>query len=158
MTTISVSYQVDGTREWGAKLEELVLRLADATYTATRDGLHTIEAAEKTLLSLFSHPPGTPTPSPPGSPVGLITGHLRRGVNVDGPWQLSLFEVEGSVGPTAVYARIQELGGFTGKGHTTYLPPRPYHQPTIDAVLPQVYQGYADAWARAIHDTLHSGG
>lgn len=158
MTTVTVSYQVDGTHQWGDKLDELVLRLADATYNATRDGLHRIEAAEKTILSLFAHAPGTPTPSPPGSPVGLISGHLRRGVNVDGPWQTSLWEVEGSVGPTAVYARIQELGGFTGRHHATYLPPRPYHQPTVDALIPEIHDGYARGWAAAIRDTLRGGG
>jgi len=158
MTTITFSYEIGGTKEWGAKLEELALRMADKTWEATRDALYTLQRAEQTLLSLYPHPPGTPTPSPPGSPVGLISGHLRRGVNVDGPWQISLSEVEGSIGPTAVYARIQELGGFTGKGHRTYLPPRPYHQPTVDAMLPEIRQIYVDAWAQAIYDTLHSGG
>lgn len=151
---ISVYFVVDkeSVRRWEVALDELTYRLIDATWEATRDGLHTIESATKTLLSLRPHPKGTPTPSSPGTPPGLISGHLMRSVHVDGPWQVSMTRVEGSVGPTAVYARIQELGGWSGPRHRTYLPPRPYFDPTVRAMEPQIRQNYVDRWARAILD------
>lgn len=150
MTTVRV--QIDGVPRWERAVDELVLRLSEATYLATSYALHLLEREEKVLLTTYPHPKGTPTPSPPWiGPVGLISGHLRRGVRVDGPWQMSMTMVEGEVGPTAVYARIQELGGYTGRGHRTFLPPRPYHRPTLDASLSEIHQAYADAWARAIH-------
>lgn len=151
MTTVRV--EVDGVPRWERSVDELVARLSEATYLATNYALHLLEANEKVALSTYPHPPGTKTPSPAWvGPVGLISGHLRRGVRVDGPWQVSMTRVEGEVGPTAVYARIHELGGFTGRGHRTYLPPRPYHRPTLDASLHEIHEAYADAWARAIHE------
>ena len=152
MITVTLTVDKESVRRWGAAVDELMFRLADANWQATRDGLHTIESAEKTLLSLRPHPPRTPSPASPGSPPGLISGHLMRSVRVDGPWQLSLSKVEGSVGPTAVYARIHELSGWSGPGHRTFLPARPYHRPTVDALIPQIRQRYADLWARAILD------
>lgn len=156
MITVTLTVDKQSVRRWGAAIDELMLRLADANWMATRDGLHTIESAVKTLLSLRPHPPRTPSPATPGSPVGLISGHLMRSVRVDGPWQRSLTTVEGSVGPTAVYARIHELSGFSGKGHRTYIPMRPYWRPSVDALLSQVHQGYADRWAQAIRDAQHA--
>lgn len=159
MITVTLTVDKESVRRWGAAVDELILRLADANFYATRDGLHTIESAVKTLLSLRPHPPGTPSPATPGSPPGLISGHLMRSLRVDGPWQTSLSTVEGSVGPTAVYARIHEMSGFSGPGHRTFLPARPYFRPTVDAMLPQIRQGYADRWAGAIRDAqLASGG
>lgn len=153
---IEVKFVISGVEKYDAAIDELIFRLSDATWEATRDGLHLIESAEKTLLSLRPHPNRTPTPASPGSPPGLISGHLMRGVRVDGPWQMSLTHVEGSVGPTAVYARIQEMSGWAGAGHRSFIPARPYHHPTVDALIPQVRQGYADRWARAIHDAQHA--
>lgn len=152
MITFTITVDKKSVERWDAAVDELIYRLADANFYATRDGLHTIESAVKTLLSLRPHPPGTPSPATPGSPPGLISGHLMRSVRVDGPWQTSLTTVEGSVGPTAVYSRIHELSGYSGPGHRTFIPMRPYFRPTVDAMLPQIHQIYADRWARAIYD------
>jgi phage gpG-like protein len=77
-------------------------------------------------LGKTSHDPGTATPSQPGEPPSLITGQLRRSV---------IMKTKGrghiQVGATAVYARIQELGGDAGRGHRSHLPPRPYLAPAV---------------------------
>lgn len=86
-----------------------------------------------TNLNLSSHPPGTPTPSPPGFPPSRITGQLDESVTETlRHHEDSVGHAENHVAPTAVYARIQELGGWTGVGHHTYLPPRPYVRPALE--------------------------
>jgi len=72
-------------------------------------------------LGLSSHGRGTPTPAAPGEPPSLITGQLRRSVIMRPKGRAHV-----QVGATAVYARIQELGGDAGRGHSAHLPPRPY--------------------------------
>jgi len=54
------------------------------------------------------------------------------------------------IGPTAVYSRIQELGGDTGRGHRSHLPPRPYIKPTTQAEKARVYAFYRRAWEEAL--------
>jgi hypothetical protein len=89
------------------------------------------ERGIKQNLSLSSHGRGTPTPSPPGSPPSLITGALRRSVITEPPrGGGGLWSASG--GPTIVYSRVQELGGRTGRGHRTVLPPRPYVRPAVE--------------------------
>lgn len=89
--------------------------------------------ADQELLGLSSHPPRTPTPSAPGTPPSRISGSLRGSVD---DWLhvqhgAGIYEVR--VGPVdVVYSRIQELGGRAGRGHMTYLPPRPYMRPALD--------------------------
>jgi phage gpG-like protein len=72
-------------------------------------------------LGTTSHDPGTLTPSKPGEPPSLITGQLRRSVIMRSKGRAHV-----QVGATAVYARIQELGGNAGRGGTSHLPARPY--------------------------------
>ncbi|MEV0968516.1 hypothetical protein [Microtetraspora glauca] len=84
----------------------------------------------KKTLRTFSHPKGTQTPSPPGSPPALVSGSLRRSVKAGRPRQTGAARWEAHTAPTIVYARIQELGGRTGRNHATYLPPRPYVAPS----------------------------
>jgi phage gpG-like protein len=62
-----------------------------------------------------------------------VTGTLRRSITVKGPHPLGLGRWEAQIGPTAVYGRIQELGGVTGRGGATVLPARPYVAPTLPA-------------------------
>lgn len=85
-------------------------------------------------LRRYTHQPGVATNSPPGEPPALVTGKLRGSVVVKGPvgartrWAVV-------VGGTVVYARIQELGGRTGRGYNTVLPPRPYIKPAAERVI-----------------------
>jgi phage gpG-like protein len=56
------------------------------------------------------------------------------------------------MGPTAPYARIQELGGATGRGGATVLPARPYFIPAAERVLRggHIAELFNRAWAEAI--------
>jgi phage gpG-like protein len=67
-----------------------------------------------------------------GSPLRVRSGDLLGSV------EQTLTEPGGLVSrariaPTVVYSRIQELGGVSGKGHKSKLPPRPYVAPSIEA-------------------------
>lgn len=140
---------VEGVPEWKAAIRRKLEAARVATEEATRDALHLLERDTKRTLTTYSHPRGTPTPSPPGQPPALITGHLRRSVTVYGPRTLGM-TVTGEIGPTTVYARIQELGGWTGRGHRTYLPPRPYLLPTVTGDWQKIARLYRTKVARAL--------
>jgi hypothetical protein len=80
-------------------------------------------------LSLRSHPPGTPTPSPAGQPPARISGRLGGSVITVRPVPAGAHRWSAAAGPTAVQARIQDRGGRAGRNHATTLPPRPYMRP-----------------------------
>jgi phage gpG-like protein len=101
---------------------------------------------QRTLLNLGSHPPGTPTGSAPGSPPWRISGHLRNSVRVRRALPKGADKWTGSVGPTAIYGRIQELGGRAGRGHSVYLPPRPSLKPAWALVRPTLSSKFRTAW------------
>jgi hypothetical protein len=90
---------------------------------------------KKNELSRYSHDPGTATPSPPGEPPALISGALRREVRPVPVLPAERYRMRVLVGSTVVYARIQELGGWAGRGHASYLPPRPYLKPAAERVI-----------------------
>ncbi|MFI1165657.1 hypothetical protein ACH4UM_19080 [Streptomyces sp. NPDC020801] len=144
--------EVFGIAELGAALERIALSLNTATRTATAQASHLLEAEIKKTLTTTSHQRGTPTPSAPGEPPSLVTGTLRRSITVDGPHPLGLGRWDAQIGPTAVYGRIQEVGGVTGRGDATVLPPRPYLQPSFErlATSGALSQIYHSAWRAAI--------
>src|SRR2546429_5409805 len=127
---------ISGVREFGAALDTIVAAQRSATRQATAKLLHMIEAAAKVQLTTSSHRRGDPTPSAPGEPPSLVSGNLRRSVNVTGPESVGATGWQGEVGPTAVYGRIQELGGIAG--HGSRLPARPYMKPAWDEVEPLI--------------------
>ncbi|MGR3875812.1 hypothetical protein ACUXZZ_45585 (plasmid) [Streptomyces graminifolii] len=144
--------EVIGVSELTAALGEMFTAVNAATRTATAQTSHLVERSVKETLATSSHPRGTPTPSRPGEPPSLITGTLRRSVTVLGPIPLGLGRWESQIGPTAVYARVQELGGPTGRGGATVLPPRPFVQPTYErlAMSGALTNIYHSAWRTAI--------
>lgn len=91
-------------------------------------------AARETALELsrYAHPRGTPTPAPPGGPPAVVSGGLRRSVRATEPTPGPRSQT--TVGASSVQARIQELGGASGPGHRTILPPRPYLRPTVQRI------------------------
>ncbi len=142
--------QVVGLGALNAALEGLAASLNAATRSATAKASHLVEQEIKTTLGTSSHSRGTPTPSAPGEPPSLVTGTLRRSITVDGPHPLGLGRWESQIGPTAVYGRIQELGGVTGRGGATVLPPRPYVQPSFDRLASgALIEVYFAAWRSA---------
>lgn len=93
---------------------------------------------------------GGPPPSPPGSPPARRSGHLQDKVTVV-PAMGSAGVAVAEAGDTAVYARIHEYGGDTGRDHATHLPPRPYIAPSVedDAASGALQAAAVEAFARA---------
>jgi phage gpG-like protein len=156
-----VPYVVLFTKQTVAALERLTAKQAAATRTATAKALHLIEKEAKSALSQTSTSTDTGrdakgrflkhihSASAPGDPPFLRSGALRRSIQVDGPHPTGPTSVEGQVGPTIVYGRIQELGGVAGRG--AVLPARPYMQPSFEKVMPEIGVIYRDAWRAALH-------
>ncbi|WP_158697870.1 hypothetical protein [Streptomyces prunicolor] len=142
--------QITGLSELNGALIALERDLQRATRVATAQAAHLAEGAIKQMLSTSSHPKGTPTPSSPGDPPSLITGTLRRSIKVVGPVPAGFGRWLAEVGPTAVYGRVQELGGTAGRG--VQLPPRPYVQPAFEqlVVTGTISRTYHLAWAAAL--------
>jgi hypothetical protein len=144
-----VTVGVDGADDFAAALDALQQRMHSATRKATKDGIQLLQRRAHGQLSRYYHPPGTPTPSPPGQPPARITGHLRGSLSPTGPVPTG-GGFTGQLGPTAVYGRIQELGGVTGRGHSVTLPPRPYLKPTVLGARSDLARIYLEAWRRAM--------
>lgn len=148
---VEVTVNVQGADRLEAALDRMALRVRTATRSATKDGIRLVQRRAFMQLSRYAHAPNTPTPSPPGAPPARISGHLRGGLSPTGPYATGV-GFAGKVGPTAVYSRIQELGGQTGRNHSVTLPPRPYMRPVhaqliADGSLRRIYVG---AWRRAL--------
>lgn len=144
-----IAVTIEGADELTAALDALWERAHAATRTATADGMALVQRQTRTNLSRYSHARGTPTPSPPGEPPARISGHLRGSLSPTGPLPGG-GGFTGEIGPTAVYSRIQELGGQAGRGHSATLPARPYLAPAVRASRDQLRRLYIDAWSRAL--------
>jgi phage gpG-like protein len=147
-----VVLRITGVDDLTAALEAMAGRLQAATPKAVEEGAKLLQERTRAKLELTSHPRGTPTPSKPGQPPSKVDGHLRDSVvytppapTGDGGWTCV-------VGPTTVYSRIQELGGWAGRGHRSHLPARPYLKPSAEELLTdQAFRGaVAQPWAAAI--------
>lgn len=136
-----------GVEKAMAALEAKNKQMSAAARSVTAKAAHMIERRAKEKLTTSSHEPGTPTPSAPGEPPSLVTGNLRRSIKVTGPEEIGPARWRSEVGPTAIYGRIQELGGDTGRGT---LPPRPYMQPSVNDVMPQILALYKAALTEVV--------
>lgn len=161
--TVPVNTFLDVER-FEAVLHDINMRVSTGADIASVKAANVLADAIRTKLATYPHPhdPQAISPAPPfKGPVGMLTtgwgrniiaGHLRDSVTVE-----AMPYVHGAkVYPTAVYARIQELGGWTGGSrtlyahirrtptgfaqfigpyksgsHHTFLPPRPYFRPTV---------------------------
>ncbi|MFJ4787559.1 hypothetical protein [Streptomyces sp. NPDC088794] len=147
---MSGAVQIVGLSQFNAQMIALERDIQRATRIATAHAAHLAEAAIKEMLTTSSHPKGTPTPSAPGDPPSLVTGTLRRSIKVVGPVPVGWGRWLAEVGPTAVYGRVQELGGPAGRG--AELPPRPYVQPAYERLVTtgQIWTVYHHAWRTAL--------
>lgn len=136
-----------GVDRFVAAVDLKTAQMRTATRQATAKALHLIERRTKQKLGQKSHQRGTPTPSGPGEPPALITGNLRRSISVTGPESIGPSAWRGKVGPTAVYGRVQELGGATGRG---ILPARPYLEPSYEELKDEIRAIFRAAWTEAI--------
>ncbi|WP_369043512.1 hypothetical protein [Streptomyces sp. Midd1] len=147
---MSGAVQIVGLTQLNAQLALLEADLQRATRVATAHAAHLAEAAIKQLLTTSSHAKGTPTPSAPGEPPSLVSGTLRRSMKVVGPVPAGFGRWLAEVGPTAVYGRIQELGGTAGRG--AELPARPYVMPAYERLVAggAIARTYHVAWRAAL--------
>ena len=132
-----------------SEIRELLLRkIAAADLAAIRIVKRSQTVVESTAKKQFTgaHAPGTPTGSSPGSPPEVITGTLRRSIKSGPVVKMGIAGARGQVYPTAVYARIQELGGVAG--HGSVLPARPYMGPAEVASKPRISVIAFEEWAR----------
>lgn len=139
---------VTGITELKARLEKMI---ADADLAGQRVVKRSEVLFQAAVIKSFtqSHARGTVTPSAAGGPPAVVTGALRRSfvstapVTAAGGWS-------GKTYPTTVYARIQELGGTTGRGGATPLPARPYMKPTLAKVLPQLAAIHREEFGKVV--------
>jgi HK97 gp10 family phage protein len=140
---------VHGIAEVIAALEAAALRATVAATTIVTRGQAIVEAEAKKSMT-GAHPRGAPSTSAPGAPPDVVTGTLRRSIMSSTPESLAGGGAVGRIYPTAVYARIQELGGTTGRNGATTLPARPYMQPAHEASKPRLEQIAIEEWGRLI--------
>jgi len=138
-----MSVILTGVTECIAGMAKMAARQNAATGTGLGKAAHLLERNIKADLSVTTHALGEPTGSAPGDAPALVSGDLRRSVQVDGPTSAGGSTWEASVGPTVVYSRIQELGGDTG--HAT-LPARPYVGPALERSKPEMQEIMKAAW------------
>lgn len=117
-----------GVREWDAALDAIVVQKFQACRIGADRAALLLASETKKTLTRTTHRPGTKTPSRPGNPPSLVTGTLRRSMKTVPAEAISKTAWKSQVGPTVVYARVQELGGST---KTTTLKARPYLGPTL---------------------------
>lgn len=151
-----------GGDDVGAELRALIVRKREAARRAVARAAALVEDQVKAELSRSSHRRGTRTPSRPGSPPSLISGTLRRSVRHTPPRPIPR-GWEATIGPTAEYSRIQELGGtvtarsggllrFRLDGRTIMtprvtLPARPYVRPGARRANPAVREIFREEWS-----------
>lgn len=142
---IRVPLEWQGAGAFSARLSSMRVENQAVTVLAVDAGLRIIRNATVDQLMQKEHAKGTPTPSAPGEPPAMITGGLKASVRIEPPRVLGPGLVEGRVGPTKPYSRIQELGGTAG--HGVRLPARPYLKPALAIALLQVRAEFIAAWS-----------
>ncbi len=132
------------------ELADALARIADLAGTAApaevADAMAYVTAS--TMVGKLG---GGPPPSAPGTPPARRSGHLQNSVTVV-PATGGAGIAEAQAGNSAVYARIHEYGGDTGRGHATHLPPRPYIAPSVDDDVASgaLTQAAVEAFTRAV--------
>lgn len=58
--------------------------------------------------------------------------------------------ISATMSPDTPYARIQEYGGNAGRGHKSYIPPRPYLQPAFNDASGELMSALQSAVERAL--------
>lgn len=109
-----------------AAMSDLANRVQAAMADAVDEGTEAVKEQIQENLSRQIYPPV----SDPGTPPAYRTGHLHDEVYTSfEPTQTGAI---GQAWPSAVYARIHELSGWTGAGHRSFLPERPYVEPAME--------------------------
>lgn len=141
-------FRLEGLDTFLRALDKLRADFDAAARKGANAAAHAVESRTKAKLTTSTHRRGTPTPSRPGQPPSLVTGTGRRSVKVIPAVPAGAGAWEAKVGPTAVYMRIQELGGATGRRHATTLPPRPYLEPSVRELVAsgELWAAFRSGW------------
>lgn len=141
----------EGSTEWQAAMDRKIKAIHGAMSEAVSDGMTIVHREIAAQLNLTSHPIGTPRPEEFGDlPPSHVTGNLIRSIDEYGPFYETANRVAGLVGPNAVQARIQELGGDTGRNYATHLPPRPYVKPAVVIARPLIAESHLRIFSDAV--------
>lgn len=139
---MKIEIKTEGGAEARLALKARGRAAEEAVRLATGDALALVAREVKALLSLRQHPAGTPTPAPPGAPPARVTGQMAHRVRAGLVRRVRPYVWTGDVGSDVPQARIQELGGWTGRNHASYLPPRPYIKPATRAAHSKIRNVY----------------
>ena len=142
-----MSLHVSGIDGVIAALEKMAVESVAANLRIVQRGQAVLEAEAKKSFT-GAHAKGAPTTSRPGSPPDVVSGTLRRSIKSSTAAPDGAYGAKGSVYPTAVYARIMELGGRTGRGGRTTLPARPFLQPAYVKALPRLREIAVEEWRK----------
>ena len=82
---------------------------------------------------------GSGPPNPPPGPLISRTGSLRRSIRVDDSGVPRFIDV----GTDLVYGVVHEIGGDN-------VQPRPFLQPALETVRPQIARVFEDEWNKVI--------
>lgn len=151
---MEIKVEIGGIQAAKGQLKALERELRAAAKHGVQRSMDTVERAIKNKLREKTHPRNTQTPSAPGEPPALITGAMMRSVRGNAPRWTDRNTVVGRVAPHVVQSRIQELGGVTGRGHRTHLPPRPYVSPAVAERRDTVRRIFEQEFAAAIRTVL----
>lgn len=152
----AAGFYFEGVDPFKAAIDALVKAADEGGRRAANNAARAVESRTKSKLTWTTHRKGTQTPSQPGEPPSLVTGQLRRSVKVVPAVPLGAGAWQSSVGPTAAYARIQELGGKLGANprHGMWrspasLPPRPYLAPAVAELITsgELWAAFREGWA-----------
>jgi len=147
--------EIKGVAEARAALQRYVAAVDVATGDAVDQVLSQTSRQTRVMLSLGWHAPRTPTGSRAGEPPWRISGALSRSMKTERARRTGAATWSGRVGPAGLpYPRIQELGGWAGRGHRTYLPARPYLKPAVRVVKPTVRRTFVVRYQRAAREAL----
>jgi len=143
---------VSGISDAVAALRAMAARLDTATAQAAEASRDLVEKRARSSLERYSHTRGTRTPSPRGQPPAKIDGTLQNSWTHTMPTPDGIGGWVCTLSSGLVYSRIQELGGWAGRGHRSHLPPRPYLKPAaMDTVASgDLRDTFARFWAEAI--------
>lgn len=147
-----VTITLRGLDEAIAALKAMEAKVDRGTADAVYAGGHAIQHQARVNLGKRSHARGTPTPSPRGEPPARIDGTLWSSVKVGLPHPDGLSGWMCEISSGLVYSRIQETGGWAGRGLRSYLPPRPYLGPAVDTAVASglIKSSFETAWAKAL--------
>lgn len=134
------------TKATTAKITQIMTKteLETVALAVKQAGLVLERNAKRKLTESGRHQQGTPTPSSPGTPPAIVTGALRASITTSSPKRIGFGSYMVQVGPTMIYARVQELGG--GRSN---LPARPYMAPALAASGAEIYAVYNRVWERS---------